>query len=82
MPNLDVELQKLYSVQAQIQEEPYHQIIPSLSSPEGGIFDLLLANQLVEKILFLNSVFERLWPINRLSTNIFVVGQKVEAFHG
>jgi SAM-dependent methyltransferase len=60
----------------------YHQIIPTLSSPKGGIFDLRLANQFVEKTFSLNSFFEKLWPINKLSTNIFVVGKKVEAFHG
>ena len=60
----------------------YHQIIPTLSSPKGGIFDLRFANQLVEKVFSLNSFFERLWPINKFSTNIFVVGKKVEAFHG
>jgi ubiquinone/menaquinone biosynthesis C-methylase UbiE len=60
----------------------YHQIIPTLSSPKGGIFDLRFANQLVEKVFSLNSFFERLWPINKFSTNIFVVGRKVEAFHG
>jgi SAM-dependent methyltransferase len=60
----------------------YHQIIPTLSSPNGGIFDLRLANQLVEKAFSLNSFFEKLWPVNKVSTNIFVVGKKVEAFHG
>jgi len=60
----------------------YHQIIPTLSSPKAGIFDLPFANQFVEKLFALNSFFERLWPINKFSTNIFVVGKKVEAFHG
>jgi SAM-dependent methyltransferase len=60
----------------------YHQIIPTLSSPKGGIFDFRMANALVETIFPLNSFLERLWPVNRLSTNIFVVGKKVEAFHG
>jgi SAM-dependent methyltransferase len=60
----------------------YHQIVPTLSSPKGGIFDLRLANQLVEKAFSLNSFFEKLWPVNKFSTNIFVVGKKVEAFHG
>jgi len=31
----------------------YHQIIPTLSSPKGGIFDLRFANQLVEKVFSL-----------------------------
>jgi SAM-dependent methyltransferase len=60
----------------------YHQIMPTLSSPKGGIFDLRFANQLVEKAFSLNSFFEKLWPMNKFSTNIFVVGKKVEAFHG
>jgi SAM-dependent methyltransferase len=60
----------------------YHQMIPTLSSPNGGIFDLAIANRLVEKLFSLNAYFERSWPINRFSTNIFVVGRKVEAFHG
>jgi hypothetical protein len=54
----------------------------TLSSPKGEIFNLRIANQLVEKLFSLNTVFERFWPINKLSTNIFVVGKKVEAFHG
>jgi SAM-dependent methyltransferase len=60
----------------------YHQVVPTLSSPKGGIFDLRLANWIVEKTFSLNSFFEKLWPINKLSTNLFVVGKKVEAFHG
>jgi SAM-dependent methyltransferase len=60
----------------------YHQMIPTLSSPNGGIFDLAIANRLVEKLFSLNVFFEKSWPINRFSTNIFVVGRKVEAFHG
>jgi hypothetical protein len=60
----------------------YHQMIPTLSSPKGGIFDLSIANQLVERLFSLNTLFERFWPINKLSTNIFVIGKKVEAFHG
>jgi SAM-dependent methyltransferase len=60
----------------------YHQIIPTLSSPKGGIFDLRFANRLVEKAFSLNSFFEKLWPVNKFSTNIFVVGKKIEAFHG
>jgi len=60
----------------------YHQVLPTLSSLEGGIFDLLLANRLVERLFGLNSLLERLWPINKFSTNIFIVGQKVRAFHG
>lgn len=60
----------------------YHQIIPTLSSPKGGIFDLRLANRFVESAFSLNAFFEKLWPVNKLSTNIFVVGKKVESFHG
>jgi SAM-dependent methyltransferase len=60
----------------------YHQIMPTLSSPKGGIFDLQFANQIVERAFALNPFFERLWPVNKLSTNLFVVGKKVEAFHG
>ena len=60
----------------------YHQIVPSLSSPAGGIFDSKAENQFVEWGFRFNAFLERLWPINRLSTNIFIIGQKVEAFHG
>jgi ubiquinone/menaquinone biosynthesis C-methylase UbiE len=60
----------------------YHQVLPTLSSPKGGIFDFPLANRLVEKLFSLNYYLERLWPINRLATNIFIVARKVEAFHG
>ena len=60
----------------------YHQIIPTLSSPKGGIFDLRFANQIVERAFSLNPFLEKLWPLNKLATNIFLVGKKVEAFHG
>ena len=60
----------------------YHQVVPSLSSPRGGVFDMALSKRLVEHLFFLNSFAERLWPVNRLSTNLFIVGKKVEAFHG
>jgi hypothetical protein len=56
--------------------------MPTLSSPKGGIFDLQFANHIVERAFALNPFFERLWPVNKLSTNLFVVGKKVEAFHG
>jgi SAM-dependent methyltransferase len=60
----------------------YHQVVPTLSSPKRGIFDLYLANVLVEKAFSLNTILERFWPINKFSTNIFIVGKKVAAFHG
>lgn len=60
----------------------HHQVIPTLSSPKKGIFDLSFANMIVEKLFSLNSFAERLWPVNLLSTNVFIVGKKVEAFHG
>jgi len=60
----------------------YHQILPTLSSPKGGLFDSSVANKLVERMSYLNVWLEKVWPVNYLSTNIFVVGRKVEAFHG
>ena len=60
----------------------YHQIVPTLSSPSAGIFDLASANRLVERLSVLNPTLERLWPINKLSTNIFIIGKKEQAFHG
>jgi len=60
----------------------YHQMVPTLSSPASGIFDLPFANHLVESLFGLNPLLEMLWPINRLATNIFVVGRKEQAFHG
>jgi SAM-dependent methyltransferase len=60
----------------------YHQIVPTLSSPAGGIFNSTFANRFVEQIFGLNAFLEKLWPVNRLSTNIFIIGQKVRAFHG
>ena len=58
----------------------YHQMIPSLSSASSGIFDSPIANRLVERLFWLNSVLEKLPPINRISTNIFMVGRKVSSF--
>jgi SAM-dependent methyltransferase len=60
----------------------YHQVLPTLSSPSRGIFDLSLANKLVEFMFPLNGFLEKCWPINKFATNIFIIGQKVEAFHG
>jgi SAM-dependent methyltransferase len=60
----------------------YHQMLPSLSSPRGGIFNAPLANKVVERLAVLNGTLERIPPINSISTNIFMVGQKVQAFHG
>ena len=54
----------------------YHQVIPTLSSLRGGIFDLSVANQAVEKAFSLNSFMERIWPIYKFATNIFMVGKK------
>jgi SAM-dependent methyltransferase len=59
----------------------YHQMIPSLSNVKGGIFDLPLANKLVERLFWLNSILERVPPLNRISTNIFMVGRKVAGFY-
>ena len=58
----------------------YHQLVPTLSTPNGGIFDARFANRLVETLFGLNSVLERLWPLNRLSANIYAVAQKRLAF--
>jgi SAM-dependent methyltransferase len=60
----------------------YHQVLPTLSSPSHGFFDLPAANKLVEVLFPLNSFLERCWPINKFATNVFIVGKKVEAFHG
>jgi SAM-dependent methyltransferase len=59
----------------------YHQIVPTLSGL-GGVFDLPSANRLVERLSVLNPGLERLWPINKLATNIFVIGKKEQSFHG
>lgn len=55
----------------------YHQVLPTLSSTQGGVFDRRSLNLLAEKVCGLNPFLERLWPINLVSTNIFVVGRKV-----
>jgi SAM-dependent methyltransferase len=60
----------------------YHQMVPSLSSPAGGVFDSPLSNRLVESLFSFNASLEKLWPLNKISTNIFVVARKVEAIHG
>jgi SAM-dependent methyltransferase len=63
-------------------ESGYHQIIPTLSSPKGGVFDVGLTSKFVETLWPLNSLLERIPIVNRVSTNIYVVGKKVTAFHG
>jgi len=60
----------------------YHQMIPALSSCLRGIFDSPLANGLVESLFVLNAPLERVPLLNRLATNLFIVGRKVEAIHG
>ncbi len=59
----------------------YHQMLPSLSGPRSRVFDLPLANKFVESLFWLNPFLERLWPLNKLSTNIFIVGKKVNGFN-
>jgi hypothetical protein len=76
MRNFDMELLRLYSVQTQIKEGLY------LHAHSRNLAVIDVANQPVEKIFSLNSVFKRSWPINKLSTNIFAAGKKVKAFHG
>jgi SAM-dependent methyltransferase len=60
--------------------EGYHQMVPSLSSVSKGIFDSPAANRLIERLYGLNGFLERLTPVNRLSTNIFMIGRKVDSF--
>jgi SAM-dependent methyltransferase len=63
-------------------ESGYHQIIPTLSSPKGGIFDIRIASRFVESLWPLNSALEKVPILRSVATNIFVVAKKVEAFHG
>jgi SAM-dependent methyltransferase len=63
-------------------ESGYHQIIPTLSSPKGGVFDAGIASQFVEILWPLNSLLEGIPVVNRISTNIYVVAKKVTSFHG
>ncbi len=60
----------------------FHQVFPSLSSPSGGIFDSRISNDLVEILALQNKIGEKIWPLRCFATNIFIVGKKVEAFHG
>jgi SAM-dependent methyltransferase len=55
----------------------YHQIMPSLSSPESGIFDSPFANWLVDKLAALNAPLEAVPLVRALATNIFAIGRKV-----
>jgi SAM-dependent methyltransferase len=57
----------------------HHQLLPTLAGPKGSIHDFPLANRIVEKLFSLNSFGERLWPINKLASNIFIVGKKLKA---
>ena len=59
----------------------YHQIMPSLSSLRGGIFDSPAANWTVEKLAALNGPLERIPLLRALATNVFVIGRKVDAIH-
>lgn len=55
----------------------YHQVIPSLSSLQRS--SKRMYNFLLPVVSFLygaNIILERLWPVNRISSNIFVISQK------
>jgi ubiquinone/menaquinone biosynthesis C-methylase UbiE len=58
----------------------YHQMIPSLSNPKNGIFDSPSANRLSKSSSGVIRSSNERGRINRLSTNIFIVGKKVDAF--
>jgi len=63
-------------------ESGYHQVLPTLSSPKGGIFNVRGASRLVEFLWPLNSALEQIPIVRAVATNIFVIAKKVEAFHG
>lgn len=63
-------------------EYSYHQILPTLSSPKGGVLDSPVFNRAVEMMFARNGVAERVPLLNWFSTNIYIVAKKVEAIHG
>lgn len=55
----------------------YHQVLPSLTSLQHGKKRIHSFLRPISKLLFqANPVLERMWPINKLSSNIFVISQK------
>jgi len=58
----------------------YHQMIPSLSSAKGGISTCYSQTSWSKRLFGLNSILERIPLVNRISTNIFMVGRKVQSF--
>jgi SAM-dependent methyltransferase len=55
----------------------YHQMLPTLSSPRGGLFDSPILSRIVDAVAGLNPALERLWPVRSLATNLFLVARKV-----
>jgi SAM-dependent methyltransferase len=58
----------------------YHQVLPTLAGQKDALFDLPLVNRLVEQLSGFDPILERLWPVNRIATNIFIIGRKEEVF--
>ncbi len=56
----------------------YHQMLPSLSSLGGGVFDLRVSNWLVDKLQGLNGPLERTPLLRGLATNVYVIARRVD----
>lgn len=57
----------------------YHQITPTLSSGMA-LANYAVARKFVEILYHFNSALERLWPINKLAANIFIISKKKTFF--
>jgi SAM-dependent methyltransferase len=59
-------------------ESGYHQAFPSMCGT-GGIFDSRFVNKFIDALTLQSGIAEKLWPIRCFSSNVFLIGKKVNS---
>jgi SAM-dependent methyltransferase len=58
----------------------YHQVTPSMSSlGSKGMGEFAIVKLLISFLYSFNHVLEKMWPLKKIATNLFVVAQKVDS---
>ncbi len=66
-----------------IEEIGYHEVGPTLTSPSvAWMRKIPGVGSAMSAVEHLNPILDRLWPINRLGQNLFVIGRRVGYVHG
>lgn len=61
----------------------YHEVGPTLTSPSmAWARSLPGVRQFMEGLEYLNPILDRLWPLNVMGQNLFIVGRRVDFVHG